>query len=175
MQSNNIVNLKEFKRMETDKNGCERMRPADEPVAWRWNTESEHGEPLYTRAQPAQEPIKLDEVEQYRIQMAGISTAAIGYWREGDPIHPDYDTLALRDVAKLYAKYSELYDALDPARQWQEIECPCCGELARAFPPTRTPEWVGLTDEEIETIWKKYKTEFFAIKEVEAKLKEKNA
>jgi hypothetical protein len=35
-------------------------------------------------------------------------------------------------------------------------------------------EWVGLTDEEIETIWKKYKTEFFAIKEVEAKLKEKN-
>jgi hypothetical protein len=37
-----------------------------------------------------------------------------------------------------------------------------------------TLEWVGLTDEEIETIWKKYKTEFFAIKEVEAKLKEKN-
>jgi hypothetical protein len=43
-------------------------------------------------------------------------------------------------------------------------------------PPAAQPprEWVGLTDEEIETIWKKYKTEFFAIKEVEAKLKEKN-
>ena len=65
------------------------VMPVGEPVAWRWNTESEHGEPLYTQPQPAR-------------------------------------------------------------------------------------EWVGLTDEEIETIWKKYKTEFFAIKEVEAKLKEKN-
>jgi hypothetical protein len=43
--------------------------------------------------------------------MAGISTAAIGYWKEGDGIHPDYDTVALRDVAKLYAKYDELYRA----------------------------------------------------------------
>lgn len=45
-------------------------------------------------------------------------------------------------------------------------------ELVKRIKPSR--EWVGLTDEEIETIWKKYKTEFFAIKEVEAKLKEKN-
>jgi len=60
---------------------------------------------LASPQQPEQEAVKLDEVEQYRIQMAGISTAAIGYWREGDPIHPDYDTPALRDVAKLYAKY----------------------------------------------------------------------
>lgn len=57
-----------------------------------------------------QEPV-LQEIEQYRLQMAGISTAAIGYWKEGDGIHPDYDTLALRDVAKLYAKYDELYKA----------------------------------------------------------------
>ena len=54
------------------------------------------------------EPV-LQEIEQYRMQMAGISTAAIGYWKEGDGIHPDYDTVALRDVAKLYAKYDELY------------------------------------------------------------------
>ena len=51
----------------------------------------------------------LQDIEQYRLQMAGICTAAIGYWKESDSIHPDYDTLALRDVAKLYAKYDALY------------------------------------------------------------------
>ena len=61
---------------------------------------------------PEQEPV-LQDIEQYRLQMAGISTAAIGYWKEGDGIHPDYDTLALRDVAKLYEKYDELYKAQD--------------------------------------------------------------
>ena len=59
--------------------------------------------------QPAQQ--KLEDIEQYRMQMAGISTAAIGYWKEGDSIHPDYDTVALRDVARLYAKYDALYKA----------------------------------------------------------------
>lgn len=54
---------------------------------------------------------KLEDSEQYRMQMAGISTAALGYWKEGDEIHPDYDTPALRDVAKLYAKYAELFEA----------------------------------------------------------------
>jgi hypothetical protein len=66
-------------------------------------------------AQPAvQEPV-LHEIEQYRMQMAGISTAALGYWKEGDSIHPDYDTPALRDVAKLYAKYAALHAAAQPA------------------------------------------------------------
>lgn len=51
----------------------------------------------------------LQDNEQCRLQMAGISTAAIGYWKEGDGIHSDYDTPALRDVAKLYAKYDRLY------------------------------------------------------------------
>jgi hypothetical protein len=54
---------------------------------------------------------ELQDIEQYRMQMAGICTAAIGYWKEGDSIHPDYDTLALRDVAKLYTKYDELCKA----------------------------------------------------------------
>ena len=54
-------------------------------------------------------PTKLEEIEQYRMQMAGISTAALGYWKEGDSIHPDYDTPALRDVAKLYADYAKLH------------------------------------------------------------------
>ena len=66
----------------------------------------------YARAdRAAQAAQPLDSIEQYRLQMAGISTAAIGYWKEGDGIHPDYDTLALRDVAKLYAKYDALYKA----------------------------------------------------------------
>lgn len=53
----------------------------------------------------------LQNIEQYRMQMAGISSAALGYWQESDSIHPDYDTVALRDVAKLYAKYDKLYKA----------------------------------------------------------------
>ena len=50
---------------------------------------------------------KLCEI--YRLQMAGISTAAIGYYKESESIHPDYDTVALHDVAKLYEKYDVLY------------------------------------------------------------------
>ena len=53
----------------------------------------------------------LQDSEQYRMQMAAICTAATGYWKEGDNIHPEYNTLALRDVAKLYAKYDNLYKA----------------------------------------------------------------
>lgn len=101
-----------------------------------------------------QEPV-LQDIEQYRLQMAGISTAAIGYWKESDGIHPDYDTIALRDVAKLYAKYDELYRA------------------------QRT--WVGLTDEEIINVMPDDDTpmslgEAFSVfaEAIEAKLKEKN-
>lgn len=57
-----------------------------------------------------QEPV-LQDIEQYRLQMAGICYAALGYWEEDDGIHPDYDTLAFRDVAKLYAKYDALYNS----------------------------------------------------------------
>lgn len=67
--------------------------------------------PLYTHPQPPRQPqVELDRIEQYRLQMAAIMTAALGYWKEGDSIHPDYDTVALRDVAKLYAKYDELFN-----------------------------------------------------------------
>jgi hypothetical protein len=61
-------------------------------------------------ARPEATSASLDDIEQYRLQMAGICTAAIGYWKEGDSIHPDYDTIALRDVAKLYAKYAALFE-----------------------------------------------------------------
>ncbi len=60
---------------------------------------------------PKQYPIKLEDSEQYRMQMASISVAAMGYWKEGDEIHPDYNTPVLHDVAKLYAKYKELKTA----------------------------------------------------------------
>ena len=50
----------------------------------------------------------LELIEQYRLQMAAISSAAKGYWVEGDNIHPDYVTPALRDVVKLYAKYEAM-------------------------------------------------------------------
>jgi len=57
------------------------------------------------------EPVNLQDIEQYQLQMAGICTAALGYWTEDNSIHPDYDTPALRDVVKLYAKYAALYAA----------------------------------------------------------------
>jgi hypothetical protein len=74
------------------------------------------------KAAQAEQPVKLEDIEQYRLQMAGISTAAIGYWKEGDGIHPDYDTVALRDVARLYAKYDELYRA--QAEQPKAVQAP---------------------------------------------------
>jgi FtsZ-binding cell division protein ZapB len=99
-----------------------------------------------------QEPV-LQDIEQYRLQMAAISTAAIGYWKEGDGILPDYDTPALRDVAKLYSKYEALY----------------------ATPPQR--EWQGLTDEEkliVNQMWNMVGVDG-SIKAIETRLKEKNS
>lgn len=70
----------------------------------------------YTPTPPAPaQPVELDQIEQYRMQMAGISTAASGYWKEGDSVHADYLTPALIDVARLYAKYDELYRAMHVA------------------------------------------------------------
>lgn len=108
-----------------------------------------------TPMQLEQEPV-LQDIEQYRLQMAAISTAAIGYWKEGDGILPDYDTPALRDVAKLYSKYEALY----------------------ATPPQR--EWQGLTDDEIKEIvgpWGSLPVDGYTRKlfdQIDAKLKEKN-
>ena len=82
----------------------------------------------------------LQDIEQYRMQIAGICTAAIGYWKNGDGIHPDYDTLALRDVAKLYAKYDALYKA-QPV-----FDCPRCGHVCSQR------LWVDLTDEDWEKV-----------------------
>lgn len=51
------------------------------------------------------------EIEKYQLQLASISTAVLGYWTEGDSIHPDYDTPTLHDVARLYAKYDSALKA----------------------------------------------------------------
>ena len=136
---------------------------------------------------PAQQDPVLQDIEQYRLQMAGISTAAIGYWKESDGIHPDYDTPALRDVAKLYAKYDELYRA-QPAQQEpvkHELQCICgCSweidadgneELVSSPPAQRT--WVGLTDDEIYMNcpnWLSQEQCKVWVQQIEAKLKEKN-
>ena len=90
--------------------------------------------------QPVQEPV-LQEIEQYRMQMAGISTAALGYWKEDDGIHPDYDTPALRDVAKLYAKYAATYTT--PPAQPAPAHGPYSAPIKHLWPVAPKP-WVGL-------------------------------
>lgn len=47
--------------------------------------------------------------ELRRMQLAGISTASIGYWKTSDEILEEYDTVALRDTAKLYQEYDKLF------------------------------------------------------------------
>ena len=93
----------------------------------------------------------FQENELYVLQMAAISTASFGYWEEGDDIHPDYDTTALRDVAKLYAKYDALYKKQQPA------------------------EWVGLTQIDVDS-WDlpDRPTVFEFVQFIETKIKEKN-
>ena len=81
-------------------------------------------------AQPVQEPV-LQEIEQYRMQMAAISAAATGYLQDRDGINPDYATVALHDVVKLYAKYDELYKAKDqtPPLPVRPESCQICAEI----------------------------------------------
>jgi hypothetical protein len=73
------------------------------------------------------------------------------------------------------------WDALDTFKQaypenWHEDDQQVLDDLIKADLDLSgvKRKWVGLTDEEFDLIYKKYKTEFFALKEVEAKLKEKN-
>jgi len=49
--------------------------------------------------------------ETHLLQLAGISTAAMGYHKASDSIHPDFKTTALDDVMELYAKYDALFQA----------------------------------------------------------------
>lgn len=67
----------------------------------------------------------LQDIEQYRMQMAGISTAALGYWKADEPIHPDYDTPAVDHAAEL--------ESLDGALRWDsETEIDLLAGMAAA-------------------------------------------
>lgn len=63
-------------------------------------------------------------LENERNKVAGCSTAAFGYWKEGDWLHPDYECAAIHDVAKLYARMVEAERRLAAAEQerddWKE-------------------------------------------------------
>lgn len=48
------------------------------------------------------------ELEAERMKVAGCSTAAFGYWKEGDSLNEEYNCAAIHDVASLYAKYEAL-------------------------------------------------------------------
>jgi hypothetical protein len=94
-------------------------------------------------------------------------------------LEPPTDIAAYIDWILRGGRFDNSHRAPQPAQEWQEIECPCCGELARAFPPALAPEWVGLTDVEVgdalielPILGNGY---FLRIaKAIEAKLKEKN-
>jgi hypothetical protein len=62
-------------------------------------------EVAYYTHPPVADVQELERNEQYQMQMTAITTASLGYWKEGDAISPEYDTVALRDVAKLYGRY----------------------------------------------------------------------
>lgn len=86
------------------------LQDADTMMEHRQDVELRHSAMAALRAALEQQQVELERIEQYRLQMAAIMTAVLGYWKEGDSIHPDYDTVALRDAAKLYAKYDELFN-----------------------------------------------------------------
>lgn len=54
----------------------------------------------------ADEVFKITETlaERERMRLAAIGVATIGYWKEGDSINSEYDTVTLRDVARLYQR-----------------------------------------------------------------------
>lgn len=51
---------------------------------------------------------ELGSIELYQRQMAGVSTAAFGGWREGNVIDPELLTQSIIDVSRLYGKYEDL-------------------------------------------------------------------
>lgn len=97
-------------------------------VASRTFTLSQWKDHVGALLQSAGAAAPLDQNEQYRLQMAAISTAALGYWRIGDPIKDEYMTVPLMDVANLYAKYLEAVAPVQTAPQdAQPLTCEKCG------------------------------------------------
>jgi hypothetical protein len=79
-----------------------------------------------------------------------------------------------------YASMCDMVEQLTfDDRDWVEVECPLCGEMAVAHthPNLNKREWVGLTDEEMHECAGEYPwtpTGLKCARAIEAKLKEKN-
>jgi len=65
------------------------------------------------------------ELDNERMKLAGCSTAAIGYWKEGDAIHPDYESTALHDVAALYQRKEKERERAEKAEAAAIPQNPC--------------------------------------------------
>ena len=89
--------------------------------------------------QPKQEPVRW----MYDWKNDGLTVTD---WVTSDKDEAYSPTKGHFNIRPLYTE--------PPKPQWQEIECPCCGDLARAFPPAPVREWIGLTQEEILAIGK---------------------
>jgi len=61
-----------------------------------------------------------DEGERERIRLAACGVAALGYHRDGDSIHPDYESASLSDVHRLTAKLERA--EAEVARLKSEVE-----------------------------------------------------
>ncbi len=61
---------------------------------------------------------QLEHLEEVMVlRDAGISTAAMGYWKRGDSIHSEYLTPGLKDVADLYEKYAQQAERIKEMRE----------------------------------------------------------
>ena len=87
-------------------------------------TERNNWQSMYQDAM-AERDEALAALENERIKVAGCSTAAFGYWKEGDVLHADYECAAIHDVAALRAERDEARaDALALATErnnWQSM------------------------------------------------------
>jgi len=88
--------------------------------------------------------------ETERMRLAGCLTAAEGYWKEGDGIHPDYYSESLRVVAKLYAERDDLKAALRLTQRHDEHrwncrvpDCRTCVDLSNRVALARAPFAAG--------------------------------
>jgi hypothetical protein len=62
-------------------------------------------------------PEVLEASELYRMRMAGISSASLGYLKDHETVIESYKTPALDDVCELYDAYMQTASALTEARQ----------------------------------------------------------
>ena len=96
------------------------------------------------QVEPAPVQAEFDEQREIeRMRLAGISTAALGYWKVGDTIHPDYETVALHDVAALYEKYRVLYEAHPPTNKESVEPAPVQAELTDAWTIAQWEKFYG--------------------------------